>query len=222
MAANTQSALASAIGIVSQASPAQFENLIHAATGLPPTASPAEFAAGIAEETGLPAGDIQTLVRAVLTFLFAAYQSSIPQEERPRRFLQPVSKDFPKDGEALSERIKKLLSVPSLRIRAKADYLVRAHNNELLSSIVVTDQRPIFGDLIDEGEQGVLIYENLNLTYLEAGRELRTLSLACDSDDLKSLKAQIDRALEKRAVMESSLQRDGRQVWFLSEQDDED
>lgn len=133
-----------------------------------------------------------------------------------------MSKDFAEYDEALVERIDRLLLVPSLRVRAKADYLVRAHNNELISSIIVTDQRPIFGDEVEDGEQGVFIYENLNLTYLEAGREVRTLSLACDSDDLQSLKDQIDRALVKRVAMENALQRDGRNVWFLRDQEDED
>jgi hypothetical protein len=209
------------ITLIHDAAPEQIDYLVEAATALSPTAAISNYVDAIVAGTGWQSAKVRSLVRAVLSFLGAAYQASIPKEDRPERFLRPSSMRFDDDGSELESRLGRVLSIPSLCIRAKADFLARAHNNELLSSLIVTDQRPIYGDSVDDGEQGVMIYENLNLTYLEAGREFRSLSLACDFRDLQSLRDQINRAIEKHKNMEVSLLKSDRQVWFASEGDDE-
>jgi len=213
-------AIGPAIALLDDVTDAQIEHIVAAAETVDPTAAPSEFASAIASATGLPEESVHKLVLSVLNFLTFAYQTSMPEDDRARVFLQPRPAGTNNSPDVLLGRVERILSVNSLCVRAKANYLVRAHGSEFLSSIVVTDVRPIFGESIEAGEQGMLIYHNLNLTYVEAGRQVREVSLACDLNDLNAIQAQIGRALEKHEAIEAKLQEEGHQVWFLRGQDD--
>ncbi|MDR0489163.1 MAG: hypothetical protein LBG99_07210 [Propionibacteriaceae bacterium] len=210
MPTGTQSSLLrQAITTIKNATDNQLDSFEEAAE----LASQSNFVNEIAKKTDLPDDEVKALVNAVLSFLFAAYQNSIQKDDRPKRFIEPLVDEFPDYcNEELLGRIAKILAIRPLAIRAKRNFLSRAHNTKLLSCAIVTDQRPVFGDDPEVGDHGVIIYENLNFTYLEAGRDVRTLSLACSIDDLKSLEQQIERARKKWEALAKTLKDSGRTV----------
>lgn len=103
--------------------------------------------------------------------------------------------------EQLSVRLIRLLSISSIQFGAKATSLWLENERFLISSRIISDVRPIFGDTIDEDTvSAALIVHTLRFEYSEAG-ERKSFFTFLDDDDIESLRAACERALVKRKAI---------------------
>lgn len=93
------------------------------------------------------------------------------------------------------DRVHEILAVPRLTLTAKAIELAREHGNMLRRSRVIEDVRPVFDDAREKIE-GAIVLHTLRLEYLGDARS-RSISIALDSGDLRALRQECERALEK-------------------------
>jgi hypothetical protein len=102
------------------------------------------------------------------------------------------------------ERIKRLLSIDSLAVAAKADVLTAEHERTLHGLRILTDARPIFGNDVQKPPDAIAIGHMLKLTFHRGGR-LEEEFFALDEDDLHSLKEAVQRAEVKANSLRAAL-----------------
>jgi len=96
-----------------------------------------------------------------------------------------------------ADRVKRILSLQDLQICGKATTLLMDAPTLLSDSRLILDARPVFG-LQPESLQPrfFVARHSLVLSYLEQG-QLREFSAVCDIADLRALKLEIERAIDK-------------------------
>ncbi|MEZ0363084.1 hypothetical protein ACAG26_05195 [Mycobacterium sp. pUA109] len=115
-----------------------------------------------------------------------------------------------------------LVGSPTIRTFAKALELRNAYEKILINSRIISDIRPVFAD--DEDDVGgivesAMVNHTLQLTYQPGdSRWPAELHLALDTADLKKLKRQIDRALEKGGAARALIEKGGAAVLEPQEQ----
>lgn len=110
--------------------------------------------------------------------------------------------DLPEEQKAhYTARNKELLeNLGSLKLSFKAINLLTENNQNFVDSHIISDIRLVFQDDIDNQNRSAVILHQLKLEYRKDG-EQRQFYIALDNSDLKKLKKQIDRALEKEELM---------------------
>ncbi len=105
-----------------------------------------------------------------------------------------------------------LLNTTAVRRFAKAIDLRNSYEKILADSRVISDIRPVFPD---EGEiprivDAAMVNHTLKLTYFPGERGLPgEIHIAVDTVDLKNLREQIDRALEKESAARALIEKGG-------------
>ena len=109
------------------------------------------------------------------------------------------------DSEIFEKQLHQFLSKPSaLSLTNKAIDLITEREKIWLSSRVITDVRPIFGDGDEIKFEASLIIHNLKIQFKE-NKLIKEFYFALDSEDLTNLKEQIIRAEEKEKILKSML-----------------
>jgi hypothetical protein len=109
----------------------------------------------------------------------------------------------------LKNRLIKLLSSSTaLGITSRAVDIMTQHQNPFDSARVLTDVRYIFSQDDDPQPLASMIVHSLNLTTYSDG-DLVSNFVALDSEDLRSLQAAIERALQKERTLEDMLRSSG-------------
>ncbi|MBN1197968.1 MAG: hypothetical protein JXA23_01360 [Bacteroidales bacterium] len=100
-----------------------------------------------------------------------------------------------------SKRNKELLkNLGSLKLSFKALNLLTENNQNFVESHIITDIRLVFQEEIDQKNRNAVIIHKLKIDYRKEG-EPKQFYIALDNNDLKKLKKQIDRALEKEEII---------------------
>jgi hypothetical protein len=122
-------------------------------------------------------------------------------EDIARALASASNLDEPEESRVvLSGRAAKLITSPALELIGRARDLLGEHDNLLLTARIVTDLRPLFEDDAQAPFQAAVIGHSLRLR-LAGDTKRSSFTVALDSADLKFLRYQIERALEKDATL---------------------
>ncbi|WP_344008678.1 hypothetical protein [Nocardioides lentus] len=119
--------------------------------------------------------------------------------------------------ESVPEGLSRLLNARPLTIIAKAIDLGVSHERVFQSARVMSDMRPIFGENVEEPPIAAVVTHELLLN-VYGGASGEELYVSLDSSDVKALRAQLDRALEKQTQLEMLIVKSGMAVVDLGAQ----
>ena len=105
------------------------------------------------------------------------------------------------EEQVLFENLKQIFeSSKSLKLTLKANRLLSEDYAVYSSSSIITDIRLVFDDDLAEKDRNGVIVHRLNIEYISPS-DSNSLFVSMTNDDLKELKAAIDRALQKEEVI---------------------
>ncbi|MGO8760115.1 MAG: hypothetical protein ACLQG3_18520 [Terracidiphilus sp.] len=155
---------------------------------------------------GIPEGDASSVKDAVMELY------------RVREFFEEDLDDFvPEIAVALREavkfpieetdqfqdRLKKVLSIGTLGIAAKAASLKLEFERRFCSARIVTDARPVYLGSPSKPPSAVMVTHTLRVSFHDNTSELREIYISLDDDDLITLRQLIDRAEAKAHSLRS-------------------
>lgn len=185
----------------------------------------------IAEELRIDLEQLGRLVETVITLkhmsarnLSAADVSRAVAADAVEKKLGGLSEPGP-DSEKLGLRLERLLAVPTIEVSAKARPLYLADREQLVSTRIITDLRPVFSESEAGGLQpaAAVITHSFMVRTLGpfADRKTETVhQIALDFDNLNQLKDEIQRALAKEAALRAWMR--GAGLLSVKTSDDED
>jgi hypothetical protein len=95
-------------------------------------------------------------------------------------------------------RLQRLLEISPLKVAAKAANLHTEHERLLCYARVLTDARPVFGDIVSTGPEAIIITHELKLTFHEGPRgALQEIYIGRGSIGALQLQQLLQRAEEK-------------------------
>jgi hypothetical protein len=92
---------------------------------------------------------------------------------------------------------------------AKAAYILTQHEHIFLNGRILTDIRPIFHLDVSEKPESAVIFHMLRITHRDNQRNYADQYFALDSNDIRSLKTLIDRALKKEETLKRLMRNSG-------------
>lgn len=116
------------------------------------------------------------------------------------------------------EKLTKLLGVEALNIAAKAVALLGEHEHLFCSVRVITDARPVYGKSVSEPPAAMVITHILKIDYHGAGGHLHEFYLGLGSNDIRELRAALDRAEEKAKSLQTAFE--AAKIRFIDPQQD--
>lgn len=155
--------------------------------------------AGVGEKSA-----VRNLTSAIVGLHYFYANSGQEIAEFPKEFAlavrEALSDNKDMDFEVLDRLagiVKTILEVDSIKVGAKAAVLLADEERAYIKAKIVTDIRPVFGDVIQESDmlKSAFIVHTLKLTYQAGGDE--EFYVALSSKDLSELKRTIDRAVAK-------------------------
>lgn len=113
------------------------------------------------------------------------------------------------EGADFKARLSALMSLDAFNvIEFKAKELQQEVERILMEARIVTDLRPVFGDVIGEKPAAFIVTHTLKLHYHEDGKH-REFYVALDENDIRSLKKIAERAEEKSAILKRTISVNG-------------
>lgn len=147
--------------------------------------------------------DLLDILNAVVSLSLLQSYSSLTIEELASHLGEALAKsknftDVTDDQKILFEaRITHLLSINgALEVVAKVEELLFEYEHLFLRSRIITDIRPVFDSDLNKIPAGALIVHTLKLEY-QQGNEEKKFYIALDTNDVKKLREQLDRADQK-------------------------
>lgn len=110
----------------------------------------------------------------------------------------------PRERPQFASRLLEIMTIGPILRAAKASDLIESHPCVLHTGRVITDVRPVFDDEVQAAPVGSVIMQQLELTVIEAGQE-KSIFISATDAGLERLQSQIERALQKSAVMRDFL-----------------
>ena len=137
---------------------------------------------------------------AVLALVsLAVFRSSTNRtvEEVTSGITEELSGDIPSAIEVFRDRIRLVLTLPSLVMASKAFQLMQDHQAVLDKVTILSDVRPVFDD---DDVTGAVVVHSLKVSFRDSG-QAKVAFFALDDDDLLALKKAIARAEMKSKAM---------------------
>lgn len=195
----------------------EMQQLIHALRETSPTQNPERFASLAAARAGADATEIDSIFQVILSLYTLRAQLDLPLNDAINVIckalertgigeLQP--KDGNKDGnwDPFRERLRNLLSLDrTVGVVAKAQSIWTQQPSIFRDAHILTDVRPVFTEHPEEGPIAALLVHQLHVTY-EQDRDEKHFFVALDSEDLRMLRAVLDRAEAKGKSIEPVLE----------------
>lgn len=186
--------------------------LLSALQDAPPKILPPILSQSIAPKVqSIPINDLTSIIDTLLSLYYTKlHHDSSPEEMAEDIFMAADEsyigelESFTSGREQLKTRLTKLLSVPSLDILSKALVVLRSNEKVFHDARIITDIRPVFGLDPEQLPAAAVILHMLNITYHHEG-DIKELYIACDTDDLESLREVINRADLKAESLKSLL-----------------
>ncbi len=97
----------------------------------------------------------------------------------------------------------------TLGTAAKAGYVLTQHERIFDGARIMTDVRPIFHFDVAEKPESAVIIHMLRITQRDQYRKFQDQYFALDSNDIRNLKAVIERALKKEETLKGLMQKSG-------------
>lgn len=105
----------------------------------------------------------------------------------------------------LTSRVSVLLAIPLLYLSSKVTSLQGEYGAIFQACRLIEDIRPVFGELGSEPPLGAIISNTLVIDYTSSTGEFESMYFTLDETDLGLLKAAVDRAYDKLAVLKQWL-----------------
>jgi hypothetical protein len=155
------------------------------------------------EIENLTKDDLLNILDAIVSLYPLQTYSSLTIEDLASSLGEAVAEleDFPNVTEEQKKifeaRITTLLSINgALDVASKVGELLLEYDHLFLSSRIITDIRPVFDSDLNKIPAGALIVHTLKLEYKQ-GNEEKDFYIALDTNDVKKLREQLDRAEQK-------------------------
>lgn len=195
----------SVIAAVAKLSDLAFDDLLSTISGVPATASIEQFGAMLAEAgTTIDSGELAMMVISLAALVdrgtagVAAVARAVAEDAK--------SKSLIDEAGSLETRVLKLLNVRSGLLTAKAVRLASEAGASYCSSRVLSDIRPVFDGKEPPDPAACMLVHTLHVEV--HGRE-DDYFVVLTPQDLRDLKAQIERAVEKEASLAALMSRSG-------------
>lgn len=170
----------------------------------------------------IPPERAESLTENVVALLYFKGAHGTPTQEMLRDInatLQRTGKDkpaFTKEQLArLEKNLSRILDGSSLLPAAKALSVASDVPRLFTDARILSDLRPIFGEDVTALPVGAVISHSLRVTYAEEGNE-KEFFVYLDSDDLKNVQEQIERALKRDSTLRSLLEKTKLKVYETS------
>ncbi len=106
---------------------------------------------------------------------------------------------------SFQEKLSILLNAEVFGIISKAYDLRTDDERVFCHARILTDLRPIFGQVIEDGPRGMVVVHLLKLGFHRGNERHQEFYVSLDGDDLKTLRGVIDRAEAKAKTLKSSI-----------------
>lgn len=103
------------------------------------------------------------------------------------------------------EKLARLLGAPGLAVITKAADLSGADERTFCHARVLTDLRPVFGAIVEDGPQAMIVIHQLKLTYHHGSSKHEHFHVTLDDGNLQELRILIDRADAKARTLKSAV-----------------
>jgi hypothetical protein len=194
----------------------EFKTLFEALQRAAPAAAPELFWKHVAEHApAMSSSTIKTIVNELFSMHTAIENSNISAGDFAKAISDAAfaehSEEFPineADRGILRDRLLKLFELKdSLRLTAKALEILTDAQHLFFTAKILTDIRPVFNEKGTATEAAVIIH-NLAIHYGD-GSDHKNFFVTLDTNDVKVLRAILDRADEKAKVLQAILDRAG-------------
>ena len=201
-----------AIRSLSQLSAEDFKTLLKALEQAKPAAAPHLFWKHVAKlATTISPSIIEIIVDELFAMHLALEVAPISTEQFAKKLSDDVFSEqkLPideTDRDILKDRLTKLFELKaSLGLTAKALDILTDAQHLFYTAKILTDIRPVFNE---EGKviEAAVIVHNLLIHYGDAG-DHKNFFVNMDTDDIKQLRAVLDRADQKAKTLQALLQR---------------
>lgn len=175
--------------------------LVHAS----PTMNVETLASDLPDDlfTEVEAADV---VRAFVSLTAIRRINDWTVEETVERVAASDDLDVPEvDQGTFADRLAVALRSRSIALLGKATDMGTDHDKAFAGARVLTDIRPIFGDEISEGPQGVVLTHTLKVEYFHDEGQLGNVYVTLDEQDIGVLRSVLDRAERKAESMRQVL-----------------
>lgn len=171
------------------------------------------------EATGAETDVAIGMVSAVLSFTIQLSSWDAPPDRLAVDAARSADLDLnDEEREQLADLLRELLASRALTTAAKGSDLVTEHEHVVSGIRILTDIRPVFGDDPAGEPEGVTISSTLKLSHYTDGRE-QSIYLVFDELDLRELKSQVDRALDKVESVRRLMARQDIPVYAMADPD---
>lgn len=154
--------------------------------------------------------------RSILSTIYSLISLKIGAEEAKEEFVDDIVTSYYEINPELKETNRKKL-IDNLQILLEADgkvkqtikaaTLLRENEKIFIESRVLSDIRIVFEENISNPEQCAVILHQLKIAYHENG-DPKEFFVALDNDDLKQLRENADRAIEKDKLIRNNTYKD--------------
>lgn len=189
------------------------QELLAALKQVPATYDQSALSSAVAEKVDtIAASDVNEIVPALLSlYAYRDYsQSAISDvaESMVQAMLESESERLrllPEDRDFFTKRLSELLSVEPLNRVVRASILLHENEHSLRDARILTDIRPVFEtENPDAPPRGAVILHTLKISY-RADNTVKEFFVALDTDDVRKLLDQLERADAKAESLKSIL-----------------
>lgn len=203
-----------ALRLIADLSQTQFDDLLSAIKLTKPTLTASQFATSISKTVKSVEADSIWEVFAACIPLYGVMKT---HELSPTELAEDIGLFFKEanlDGFAtdkagvLTSRLKELLVLDkTLAVTAKAMDVMTEHQQTFCDARIMCDIRPVFADTAESAASAMIIH-NLHIGFHDSTTgNHKSLCVALDNDDIKTLKAVIERAEKKTAILKSIIEK---------------
>ena len=189
------------------------QELLAALQKAPDTINPNSLSLAVAAQVDtIAASDIEEIVAALLSLYSFRNQSDTAVSDVARDVAKALEENesgefrlLPEDRADFESRLAGLLNVNRFDDTARAGVLLLENEHSLLEARIVTDLRPVFEqDHPEAAPKGALIVHMLKIVY-RADNSTKNFFVALDTNDVRELKEQLERADAKAESLKSVL-----------------
>jgi hypothetical protein len=189
----------------------KFEKLLHVVSALKPQYSPSE----LVKQLATAAPDSERVRIACLSEMLLDLAASMQADDgtvdaliRTVTDLLPrvdeIASTMKQQPEILPSRLRKLLTLPVFDVAVKAGEVLYDHGRVFSEARILTDVRPVFGKVLDDGPIVAGVVHNLKLVYKE-DFQTREFFVTLDDEDLAQLRDVVERALQKQKILKQTI-----------------
>jgi hypothetical protein len=113
---------------------------------------------------------------------------------------------LPDEREKFKANLVLLLNADLFALASKAYDLKTDDERTFCHARILTDIRPVFGQIIEEGPKAMVVVHLLKLGYHQGNDKHQQFYVSLDAEDLETLKKVIDRAEAKAKALKSAVQ----------------